>query len=330
MDKKKNPFYQHAEAEFFLAQRDGDIVGRIGAIYNHNHNREHNENVGFFGFFECMNDQEVANALFDAVRDYLARFRVTAIRGPASPSVNDEYGMLIEGFDRPPMILMSYNPPYYPALAEAYGFRKAKDTYSWFVHKDKVFSDKMVRVSEAAKKRQGVVYRSLNMKDFENEVKRVHKVYSRGWVRNWGEVPLTDAEFAYMAADLKAIVVPDMVVIAEVKGEVVGFGLSLPDYNEILIKNRRGWLLPGLLRILLFRKRIRQARIIILGVLPEFANAGIGGVLFYETARRIVNWGIPCGEASWVLEDNVMMNRGAQLLNGEIVKRHRIFELPLT
>lgn len=329
IDKRKNPFYRHADVEFFLAERDGEVVGRIGAIVNHNHNREHEENIGFFGFFECYDDQAVANALFDAATSWLRQRGVTAVRGPASPSVNDEYGMLVEGFDRSPVILMAYNPPYYPKLVEAYGFTKIKDLYSWALHQDKVFTDKLVRVSEAAKKRQGLVFRSLNMKDFDNEVKKVHDIYSRGWMRNWGEVPLTDEEFDYMAADLKPLANPEFIIIAESKGKAVGFGLTLPDYNVILKKNKHGWLIPAVIRMLLFKKRIDNSRIIILGVLPEYLNAGIGGILFYETARRVTSSGIPRGEAAWVLEDNVMMNRGAHLLNGELVKRHRLYQLPL-
>ena len=295
IDKKKNPFYKHADAEFFLAERDGEVVGRIAAILN---NKQHNENIGFFGFFECIEDQAVAFALFDAAKNWLSAKGVDAIRGPASPSVNDEYGMLVEGFDRSPAILMSYNPPYYPAFTEAYGFAKAKD-------------------------------RSLNMKDFANEVQNIHELYTRGWTANWGEVPLTDEEFDYMAADLKAIVNPDLVVIAEVKGKPVGFGLSLPDYNEILKDNKHGWLIPGILRILLFKKRIKYARVVMLGVLPEFMNSGIGAILFYETGRRINRNGMPHGEASWVLEDNVMMNRGAQMMNGQIIKKHRLYQMSL-
>jgi GNAT superfamily N-acetyltransferase len=329
MDREHNPFYKHADVEFFLAERDGTVVGRIGAIVNHNHNREHDENIGFFGFFECIDDQTVANALFDAATAWLRRRGVTAMRGPASPSVNDEYGMLIEGFDRTPAILMAYNPPYYPKLVEAYGLTKIKDLYSWGLDKDKVFSEKLMRVTEAAKQRQGLVIRTLNMKDFDNEVKKVHDIYSRGWMRNWGEVPLTDDEFDYMAKDLKMIVNPALVIIAEVKGKTVGFGLSLPDYNIILRKNKRGWLIPALIRIMLFKKKIDYSRVIMLGVLPEYLNTGIGGVLFYETGKRNVENGLGRGEASWVLEDNVMMNRGAVLMNGELIKKHRLYQMPL-
>jgi len=330
IDRKNNPFYQHARMELFLAEKDGQVVGRIGAIVNDNHNREHKENIGFFGFFEVLEDQAAAFALFDAAKEWLRGQGVTAMRGPASPSVNDEYGMLVEGFDRTPAILMAYNPPYYPRFAEAYGFVKAKDLFTWYLHGDKVFSERFVRVSEAAKKRQGIVFRPINMKDFDNEVAKVHEIYSRGWQRNWGEVPLTDAEFDYMAKDLKTVVNPALIILAESNGKPVGFGLGLPDYNLILRGNKHGWLIPALLRMIFLKKRVDYARIVILGVLPEYMNSGIGALLFYETGRAITNNGMPHGEASWVLEDNVMMNRGAQMMNGEIVKKHRLYECPLT
>jgi GNAT superfamily N-acetyltransferase len=329
IDKKSNPFYKHAEMQLFLAECDGKVVGRIGAIVNHNHNKEHHENIGFFGFLECINDQMVANALFDSAKGWLQTRDVTAIRGPASPSVNDEYGLLVDGFDKPPAVLMSYNPPYYQQLLESYGFKKARDLFAYEVQKDKVFSEKLVRLSEAVKKRQGLVIRTLNMKDFWNDVKKIHELYTKAWSKNWGEVPLTDEEFHYMAKDLRWIVDPDVVIIAELKGKPIGFGMSLPDINIVLKDNKRGYLIPGLLRLLVFKKRIDRVRIVILGVLPEYLNSGVGGLLFYETGRRGVAKGYPYGEASWVLEDNVMMNRGAELLGGEKTKTYRIYELPI-
>lgn len=328
IDRRKNPFYRHAEMELFLAERDGEVVGRIGAIINHNHNREHKENIGFFGFFECINDRSVAQALFDRAGAWLRERGVDAMRGPASPSVNDEYGLLIEGFDKPPAILMAYNPPYYQELIEGYGFRKARDLYAYYVHSDRVFSDRLVRVSEALKKRDGLVFRPINMKKFAAEVAVIRELYNRGWEGNWGEVPMTEAEFDYVAADLKTIVDPNLVIIAEIKGKPVGFGMSLPDLNRVLKDNTRGYLIPAIIRLLLFRRRIDFIRIVILGVTPEYRNSGIGAVLFYETARRAVENGYPHGEASWVLEDNVMMNRGAALLDGDRYKTYRVYDLP--
>ena len=329
IDRKGNPFYKHAEMEMFLAEREGRLVGRIAAIVNDNHIKEHNEKVGFFGFFECIDDQAVANALFDAARGWLKSRGMEAMRGPVSPSVNDEYGLLVDGFDKSPYVLMSYNPPYYATLIEKYGLEKKKDLFAFEVDARKVFTEKLKRVSEIVKKREGLVFRSLNMKDFPNEVRKIHDLYSRGWSHNWGEVPLTDDEFDYMAKDLKPIVNPELVVIAEAKGKPVGFGLSLPDLNVVLKHNKKGRLIPGLLRILLFKKRIDGVRIIILGVVPECLNTGVGGVLFYETGMRCVAQGYPHGEASWVLEDNVRMNRGAELLQGEKTKTYRLYQMPI-
>jgi GNAT superfamily N-acetyltransferase len=329
IDRKNNPFYKHAGMELFLAERDGEVVGRIGAIVNDNHNREHNENIGFFGFFECINDQSVAHALFDAAKAWLRAKGVTAMRGPASPSVNDEYGLLIDGFDKSPAILMTYNPAYYQRLIENYGFKKEKDLYAYYIHKDKVFNEKFTRISKVVEKREGLVVRSLNMKDFDNEVKLIRDLYNRGWSRNWGEVPMTNEEFEYVAKDLKPVVNPHLVIIAESKGKPVGFGMTLPDLNIVLKNNRRGYLIPALIRLILFKKRIDFVRIVILGVLPEYANSGIGAALFYETGRRCVEQGYPHGEASWVIEDNVMMNRGAELMQGERWKTYRIYQLSL-
>jgi GNAT superfamily N-acetyltransferase len=329
IDRKNNPFYTHARMEMFLAERNGVSVGRIAAIINDNHNKEHNENIGFFGFFECLDDQTIANALFDAARDWLRARGVTAMRGPASPSVNDEYGLLIEGFDEPPAILMCYNPPYYQKLLEQYGFVKAKDLYAYYLNSSKVFTDKLNRVTEIVKKKTGVVVRSLDMKRFVDEVKLLRELYNKGWSKNWGEVPMTEEEFNYVAKDLKPIVDPELVIIAEIKGKPVGFGLTLPDYNRVLKGNKNGWLIPALIRMMLFKKRIDFSRVIILGVLPEYLNSGIGGVLFFETGARSVKQGYPHGEASWVLEDNVMMIRGAELMQGEKWKTYRVYDYVL-
>jgi GNAT superfamily N-acetyltransferase len=329
IDRKNNPFYKHAEMEMFLAGRDGEVVGRIAAVVNHNHIKEHGEKVGFFGFFECVDDQQVANLLFDAAKRWLTDRKMTAMRGPASPSVNDEYGLLIDGFDKPPAILMAYNPPYYQKLVEAYGFTKAKDLFAYYVHADKVFTEKLTRVSELVKKRTGVVIRSLDMKKFDKEVATIRDLYNRGWERNWGEVPMTEEEFRYVAKDLKAIVNPNVVIIAEIKGKPVGFAMSLPDLNIVLKDNKNGHLIPGIIRLLLYKKRIDFMRIVILGVLPEYLNSGIGGLLFYETGRRGVENGYPHGEASWVVEDNVMMNRGAELMNADKYKTYRVYQCPL-
>ena len=329
MDREKNPFYKHSASEFFLAHRNGEVVGRIAAIVNDNHNKEHKENIGFFGFFECINDQAVADALVQTAARWLKERGVTAVRGPATPSVNDEYGLLVDGFDKPPIILMPYNPPYYAALLEKAGFRKIKDLYAYHVTKDRAMTEKLRRVSEMVKNREGLTFRSINMKDFANEVKRIKDLYNRAWQYNWGAVPMTDEEFDALAKDLKPVVVPGLVIIAEYKGEPIGFSLSLPDLNMALKHNKNGYLLTGLYHMMRMKKKINWVRIIVLGVVRERLKTGAASVLFYETARRGIELGYWDGEAGWVLEDNTMMNRAAEMLQGEKYKTYRIYEMAL-
>ena len=330
MDREKNPFYTHSAAEFFLARRDGKIVGRIGAIVNDNHNKEHNENIGFFGFFECINDQSVADGLFQTATAWLKAKGVTAVRGPASPSVNDEYGLLVDGFEYPPVVLMSYNPPYYGELIERAGFKKVKDLYAYQMVQEHVFDPKLVRGAEIIKKREGLTFRTLNMDDFENEVKRIRDLYNRAWQYNWGAVPMTDAEFAMMAKDMKPVVIPELVIFAEYKGEPIGFSLSLPDLNIPLKHNKNGGIIKGLFYMMLYKKKIHRVRIIVLGVVKERQHTGAGTALFYETAKRGIDLGYYEGEAGWVLEDNLMMNRGAELMKGKRWKTYRLYEKSLT
>lgn len=329
IDKDKNPFYKHTDAEFFLAEQNGEVIGRIGAILNHNHNKEHNEYIGFFGFFESINNQDVANALFDKVKEFMSAKGVSAIRGPLNPSVNDELGLLIEGFDMSPVLMMTYNPSYYINLIENYGFKKVKDLYAYELNQNDVYSEKLERTANLVKQRNSLVFRPLNMKDFKNEVKRIKKIYNSAWSYNWGAVPMTDEEFDALASDLKMIVVPDLVIIAEKNGEPIGFVLALPDINIALKYNKSGKLLPGIYHLLTKKKQINRIRIITLGVLPEYRNSGAASVLFYETAVRAKKLGYYYGEASWILEDNVMMNRAAKILNARLYKKYRLYEIPL-
>ncbi|MCX6136282.1 MAG: hypothetical protein NTV54_02140 [Ignavibacteriales bacterium] len=329
IDRKKNPFYQHSDMELFLAERDGKIVGRIGAIVNHNHNKEHGDKVGFFGFFECIDDQQVANALLDAAKRFLLSHGMTAMRGPANPSVNDEYGLLVEGFDSPPTVLMTYNPSYYAKLIEGYGLKKEKDLYAYLLSQETVYSERMTRFNEVVKQREQITFRGVNMKDFDNEVKRIKDVYNRAWSRNWGAVPMTDAEFDALAADLKQVIVPELIIMAESKGELIGFALSLPDINVPLKFNKSGGLLMGLYHLMTKKKLIDLVRVIVLGVVPEHQRSGAAGALFFETARKARAIGYRYGEASWVLEDNVMMNRAAEMMNGKRYKTYRIYQMDI-
>ena len=330
MDTKKNPFYEHAESEFFLAERDGKVVGRIAAIVNHNHDSEHHEKAGFFGFFESDDNVETSRALFSAAERFLFGKGAKIFRGPANPSVNDEYGLLVDGYDKPPAVLMPYNPPYYEKLIQDAGFVKSKDLFAYKLSQDTVYSEKLERAGQLVRKRYNMSFRSIEMKKFDEEVELIKVVYNKAWANNWGAVPMTDKEIDALAADLKPVVVPDLVIFAEKEGKIIGFSLSLPDIHQALRFNKSGGLLTGLWNLYTKKKHIDTVRIIVLGVLPEFQYTGAAGVLFYETAVRARKLGYQYGEASWVLEDNEAMNRAAETMKGEVEKRYRLYERPLS
>jgi GNAT superfamily N-acetyltransferase len=330
LNREKNPFFKHAEMEMFLAERDGELVGRIAAIKNDLHNSTHNDKVGFFGFFECINDQEVANALFDKAKEWLKLKGMNAMRGPANPSSNDEYGMLLEGFDDSPRLLMPYNPSWYLTLCENYGFKKAKDLYAYKIEQEKlVKQEKLKRVAQIAKDRSKINIRELNLKDFNNELQKVKEVYNKAWAPNWGFVPLTEEEMDAVAKDMKPLADPSIILFGEIDGKTVGFALVLPDYNKIF-KKMNGRLFPfGFIRLLTENKKITWARILILGVIPEYQKKGLDAVFYWEIVNRAEKRGIIFGEASWVLEDNEMMKRGAEVMGGTLYKQYRIFEIEI-
>jgi GNAT superfamily N-acetyltransferase len=326
IDRQHNPFYHHAQLALYLAEREGQVIGRIGAIVNARHNATHQEKVGFFGFFECVPEQAVANALFDAAHQFLHAHGMAAMRGPANPSVNDAYGLLVEGFQASPVVLMPYNPPYYRELMEGYGFTKAKDLYAYLLDQDTVYTDKLVRASARVIQRNHLTFRSLNMKEFARDVQRIKAIYNTAWQENWGAVPMTDAEFDALARDLKRIVDPELVILAEAHGQTIGFALSLPDINQALQYNQRGGVLRGVWHLYTKKSRINRCRILVLGVLPVYHKTGAAGVLFLETATRAKRLGYQYGEASWILEDNVMMHRAAAAMQGHHYKTYRVYQ----
>jgi hypothetical protein len=328
LNKEKNPFFKHAEADYFLAYKNGKLCGRIAAIKNDLHNKYHNDKAGFFGFFECINDQAVANKLFDTAKNWLKERKLETMLGPANPSSNDEYGMLIEGFDDEPRLLMTYNPEYYLKLCDNYGFKKAKDLFAYRLERDKtVGSEKLKRVAEIAQKRSGIKISALNMKDFNKEIEKVKFVYNKAWAPNWGFVPMTDEELDAMAKDLKPLVEPSLVLFGEVDDKLVGFALVMLDYNYVF-KQMNGRLFPfGFLKLYTQKKNIKWARVITLGIIPEYQKKGLDAVFYWEIVNRAAEIGIFLGEASWILEDNEMMNRGAHVMNGEVYKKYRIYEI---
>lgn len=330
LDRSKNPFFQHAEIELYLAERDGELVGRIAAILDHRFIETHNENIGFFGFFESINDSTVAKVLFDAVRQWLESKGVSAMRGPTNPSMNDEIGILIDGFDQSPTIMMPYNPPYYQNLFEGYGLRKVMDLFSYYLHKDSVENGRVLRLAELVRKRTSVRVRAVDMKKFRQEVETVKEIYNRAWQKNWGFVPWTEEEFDFLAANLKPVLDPDFALFAEVDGKCVGFALALPDINIVLKKIPNGRLFPfGFLKFLMLRSTINTIRFLIAGILPEYQRRGIDALIYLEFFHRGTKKGIHQAEAGWVLESNTLMNEGLRALNARRYKTYRMYEIKL-
>jgi hypothetical protein len=334
LNTKRHPFYKTSDVEMFLARRDGRVVGRIMAILNRAHNEFHNERAGFFGFFEVENDEQAAGALLGAARDWVLGRGAAVIRGPVNPSTNYECALLVEGFDLDPMVMMTYNPPYYAALLEGYGMKKAMDLYAYDIAADYFnHSNKLQRVAERLRKKSNIRVRTVNMKDFKNEVEIIRQVYNDAWSRNWGFVPMSEEEFDHLAKDLKQIVDPRVVLIAEQVFDgstprAVGFLLAVPDLNRAL-KKISGRLLPlGLLKLLWHSRKISSIRVITMGGILEFQNLGMGSIFLDEIYRRGPAAGFPTGEMSWVLENNVMMNRAAELIGGRRTKTYRIYEMP--
>ncbi len=333
-NKQKNPFYRFAEVVLLIAYRNGEPVGRIATCINRSHNEFHQEKVGFFGFFECIEDYAVAHRLLKVAMIYLKKAGMEVMRGPCNFSTNHEVGLLINGFELDPMVMMPYNPPYYAEFLERFGLRKAKDLLAFLITQDDVPSERIQKVVERLRERSGAKFRRINVRDFDNEIKRVIQIYNEAWENNWGFVPLSEDEFTHIAKDMKMILNPDMALFAEVDGEPAGFALALPDVNQV-IKKLNGRLLPfGIFRLiwdLKIRKKnkINRARILTLGVSKKFQKRGIDNVFYYDLFYNGIKNGYYSGEMSWVLEDNRMMVAAAESLGGKPYKTYRIYETPL-
>lgn len=331
MDKKKNPLYKHVDMEQWLAYKDGELVGRIAGIVNHAHNEFHKDKVGFFGYFECINDKDVSRKLFDKAAEYVKSKGMDTIRGPVNPTTNDECGLLIDAFDKPNVILMPYNFKYYADLIEDYGFTKAKDLYALWIPSTVInlpVMDKLNRISDMILKREDLVVRKVNMKDFKNEVQRVREVYNNAWSDNWGFVPMKEEEFNYIAGNLKMIVDPNFVFFVEKRdtGETIGFSLSLPDTNQA-ITGLNGKLFPfGIFRYLRQKKNINRLRVIIMGVKHEYQKKGIDAVFYRDTIVEGNRKGVEGAEISWVLEDNMVMMQTVINMSAKIYKTYRIYD----
>lgn len=333
LDPKKNPWFEHGEAQLYLARRGGKIVGRIAAIRDPRYNQFHGTKWGWFGLFECVNDQAIANQLLDQAAEWNRGRGFDRMLGPANFTSNHDWGCLIHGFDTPPAMMMPYNPPYYAELFASYGMTKAKDLFAWELTGHAPIPEKVIRIAEKVRQREGVTVRPIDLKDFDNEVKRVKEVYNAAWVANWGFVPFTDAEFEKLAREMKQVVMPELVLLAEIKGEPVGFAMTLPDANQAL-KAAGGRLtrfgLPiGLVKLLLASRKINRVRQVTLGIKPGYQRRGLDALLYLDSIRAAKAKGFMHGEAGWTLEDNHLINRAIEMLGGKQSKTFRIFERPL-
>jgi GNAT superfamily N-acetyltransferase len=324
-----HPFHQHGQVELFLARdAGGRVVGRIAAVKNDAHLAQHHDGAGFFGFFETERDPAVAKALLDTAAAWLSSRGLSVMRGPASFSVNEECGLLVDGFDTSPALMMPHNPRWYADLLEGYGFRKAKDLLAYW-HEDAPVPDRVARLSDALAARHQITIRSLDMKDFKAEVERIRKLYNEGWEANWGNVPMTDAEFSHMAKQFKPVAVPEMVLFAYVRGELAGFALALPDLN-VALRHMNGRLLPfGWAIGLWYGRKINRGRVLTLGVLPQYRRTGAADLLYLTLIKNARAKGIVSGEASWILEDNALMRTAIERVGGKPYKTYRLYDKPI-
>jgi len=341
LSRTKNPYFEHAEAQYFTAERpaaggsrlprvrrDGrswEVIGRIAATHNRAHNEFHEDTVGFFGFFECVNDAAVARALFDAAAGWLKPRGLTVMRGPASFSTNDECGLVVDGFETPPTLLNPHNPVYYVSLVEEAGFTRVRDLYQYATESPNM-PDRLVRGAKLIAERKGITLRSLNKRRFGEEVERIKQVYNAAWERNWGFVPMTDHEIDHLAKQLKPVVVPDLVVFAEREGEVIGFAAALPDLNVALKANPTGRIFPGILRVLWKARSIKRIRILLLGVLAEYRKTGADALMYHWIWEKGYALGYRWAEAGWILDDNIPMNNALERMGFARYKTLRLYD----
>ena len=326
----KNPLFEHAEMALWVATRDGKDVGRIAGILDQNHNRSQHDSAAFFGFFECINDPAVSRGLFAAFFDWARKMGVKRTLGPMNPTTNDECGLLVDGFDSPPVFMMTYNPSYYVDLVVAAGFRKAKDLLAYHMNIADVPLDRLERIAALTRKRHPeLTFTPIRKRSLVRDLGKVKDVYNAAWQANWGFVPMTDAEIDFMASRLKPLLVEGLLSVVESPTEPVGFLLAMPDFN-IAIKPLLGRLLTpkilGFIPYLLGWKCPPRCRCLTLGVKEKYRNRGIEAVMLIEGFKRAIELGCKDVEASWILEDNTMMCRLLETIGGKVYKTYRLYD----
>lgn len=332
LDKSVNPFYRHAETELWLAREMGRPLGRVAACVDKYHNEAHEENTGFFGFFETESRPEVAKALLETAEAWLRDQGVDTMRGPCCFTTNHDFvGLLIEGKLETPVVGMPYNPDYYADYLEAYGFQKCKDLWAWkYTDSGTGIPGKIKVAMESLLQSDVLKVRPFDMNRFDEEASTVRSLYNQCWGQNWGFIPMDDTEFAFAAKNMKKMVDAEYLLIAEAKGQPIGFCLSIPDFNQAL-KPCRGRLFPtGFLKFLWRKRRINGLRTLLLGVLPEYRRRGVDGAMVYKTFQAGLARGISWAECSWVLEDNKAMNLILRRLGAEQYKTYRVYDLYLS
>lgn len=331
-DRQKNPFFRHAEVRLFLAKHNGEILGRVATCINNAYNEHHQVRVGAFGFFECTDNYDAAYRLLKTAMITLASSGMEVMRGPLNFSTNHECGLLVEGFDSPPVVMMTYNPKYYAAFFDRFGLHKAKDLLAFRITESELPDERTRKLVERLRERSGAKFRKLKMRDFDHEVQRCIEIFNDAWQNNWGYEPLSDAETRHIAKNLKQIVDPDLVRFAEIDGEAIGFSLALPDVYQALIK-LNGRLLPfGIFKLLWHtkvRNKINQVRVVLMGVKEKYRKRGIDNCLYLDTFDIGTKKGYKTGELSWILENNELMISAIERLGGKRYKTYRMYETPL-
>lgn len=326
IDTSKNPFYNEAEIVLFNAFYNEQPAGRIAAIIDHRFNRYHQEKTGFFGFFECIDRLSTAELLFKVAEGWLRERGIQRVMGPASPSMMDEIGVLVEGFDKYPTLLMPYSKPYYDKLITSSGYRKEMDLLAYLVTQDSVDRERAERAVQIVKARlPGIHIRSVNLKKIKDEVVIIRDIFNSAWKNNWGFIPLSREEFEELAKNLKQLVDTDFAHIAEIDGKPVAFSIAFPDYNQVF-RRMNGKLLPfGIFKFFFYKRKINKLRTALMGVLPEFQGRGIDVLLHREAIENGLKKGVYSSEVGWILEDNIQMIRVAEKIGGTVDKRYRMY-----
>jgi len=329
LNRRKHPFFEHGEADYFLAYRGDEIVGRIAAILDPNHNKAHQDKSSFFGLYESFDDLDTARALIGAAEAWGRERGMDTLRGPMNLSMNDECAFLLEGFETPPVVMMPYNPRYYLDLMDKCGLVKAKDLYAFFKTRERKLAPQTEELLEKLRKSGQFSFRAVTKATLQQAALDIAAVYNAGWGKNWGFVPWTDKEMEHMVKNLGQFADLDLVIFAEHKGRAVGFAGAFPDFNQVFIK-MNGRLLPfGFLKFLVGRRKISGVRAMVFGVVPEHMHTGLAFLLYDEFEKAIIRKGYYWCELSWQLEDNEAINRFAAAIGATLYRKYRIYEKPI-